>query len=290
MNTQTENETTAPATEPVEATPAAQQPVETQEAEDEDDSEDGEAGSNGEESGDGRPAKRKRPRWSDLNRAHREALEAQAEARRYREQLEQLQRGDKPEAAQTGRQDSAAPTRPTLEDFDFDQERYLEALADWRIEERERAKSQAEKTKAEQQTVQERIATLQSKEAEFAKAHPDYEGVAKSPHVPITEAMANVMLENPDTAPAIAYYLGQNLDEAREIAQMAPLAQARALGLIEAKVSMPAKAPPPPKPVPKTPTVPPTLQPGASGAKDWSQMSTEEHVRAYRERQQKSGR
>lgn len=288
MNTQTENETVPTQEDGAEAKPA-QQSVETQEADDEDEDE-GDAGSNGEDTSEGQRPKRKRPRWSDLNRAHREALDAQAEARRLREQLEQLQRGETPEAAPAERQETAAPKRPTLEEFDFDQERYLEALADWRIEERERAKAQAEKTKAAQQTVQERIATLQSKEAEFAKAHPDYEGVAKSPHVPITQAMANVMLENPDTAPAIAYYLGQNLDEAREIAQMAPLAQARALGLIEAKVSTPTKAPPPPKPVPKTPTVPPTLQPGASGAKDWSQMSTEEHVRAYRERQQKSGR
>lgn len=285
MNTQTENETVPTHEDGAEAKPA-QQSVETQEADDEDEDE-GDAGSNGEDTSEGQRPKRKRPRWSDLNRAHREALDAQAEARALRERLEQLQRGEPAQAAEAPKEEGK---RPTLEDFDFDQERYLEALADWRIEERERAKVQKVEQEKAQQTVQERIAALQSKEAEFAKAHPDYEGVAKAPHVPITREMADTMLENPDTAPAIAYYLGQNLEEAREISQMSPLAQARAIGRIEAKLTTPQTTPPPPKPVPKTPAVPPTLQPGATSTRDWSQMDTAEHIRAFREKQSQARR
>lgn len=239
-----------------------------------DEDEDDEADSNGEESGD-RRKKPKRPRWSDVNRAQREALEARRELEELRRKHEQPQ--------QTEQAPEKPQGKPSLEQFDYDQDAYLEALADWKLDQREQQRTQQATQQREQQTMQERQAALAAKEAEFIAAHPDYEGVAKAPHVPITKQMAEVMIENPDTAPAIAYYLGQNIGEATEIAQMSPVAAARAIGRIEASLSNPSK-PPPPKPVKKAPAVVPTLQPGASASKDWRQMTTEEHIRAYQNR------
>lgn len=290
MNTETENETVQPdqpqneqqaeatEVESTESVGADEQEADSDEYEDDTDS-------NGEESSEDRQKKPKRPRWSDVNRANREALEARRREDELRQRLEALERGQQPEPPKPVQ----SAEKPTLEAFDFDQEAYLTALADWRLDQREAERSQKSQQEQAQQTAQERYAQLVAKEAEFIKAHPDYEGVAKAPGVPITQQMADVMLENPETAPAIAYYLGQNIKEAEQIAQMGQVAAARAIGRIEAIVgSAPAKPNPPPKPVQKAAPVVPTLQPGASATKDWKQMSTDEHIREFRARQQQN--
>lgn len=285
MNTSTENETVTdqPAPEPLQSrNTAPEQPVvaETQDAPPDDDADD-DGDSNGEESSEG-GRKPKRPRWSDVNRANREALEARRELDELRKQMQPKQ-----EPAAPVQSASADDPFPTLESCDFYSQAHERALRDWNLRQVDAVVARREQERQSQTVAQQRQAAFAAKEAEFIAAHPDYEGVAKAPHVPITQQMAEVMWESPDTAPAIAYYLGQNIEEAARIAQMSPLAQARALGVIEAKVT--ASEPPkpvPPKPIQKAPPVVPTLQPGASASKDWKQMTTDEHVRAYRERQQ----
>lgn len=287
MNTETESEivtTGQPGNDPPQDEDTTDTTPESDGAdEQEDDGSEDEDGtdSNGDETSEGdRRSKPKRPRWSDVNRANREALEARRELDDLRRQLHEQHQPKTPQSP------VQSAEKPTLESCDFDQEQYLEKLAEWKLDQREAAKTQRVEQEKVQATVQERRTQLAAKEADFIKAHPDYEGVAKAPHVPITQQMAEVMLENPDTAPAIAYYLGQNIEEAAQIAQMSPVAAARAIGRIEATVtSQPPKPTPPPKPVKPAPPVVPTLQPGASATKDWKQMSTDEHIRAYREKQ-----
>lgn len=279
MNTETENENvtneaaTEAATEATGSDAQAEQVAQQEAADNDEDERDDD--SNGEDEGEDRKRKPKRPRWSDLNRAQREALEARRELEELRRQL----------AERDGKREEPTPAKPegkpTLEQYDYDQEAYLTALADWRLAEREREREQQTQQQQAQQATAERITQLQAAEAEFSKANPDYEGVAKNPQVPITQLMADVMLENPSTAPAIAYYLGQNVEEAARIAQMTPVQAARAIGAIEAKVTTTPKPAPPPKPVKKAAPVVPTLNSGAPAVKDWSQMSTDEHVRHY---------
>lgn len=286
---------TEPANETVDQGEQAQQPqvqeaeqvtsqVDTQDA-DTDDDEDGDSNGEGTSADEGRREKPKRPRWSDVNRANREALEARQREDRLRQELEDLRRQ---QAAPT--QPQKPVEKPTLESCDFDQERFVSELTAWTIEEAAKGREQQEQQRHAQQSAQERQAAFVAKEAEFAAAHPDYEGVAKAPHVPITQAMAEVLLENPDTAPAIAYHLGQNLDECARIAQMSPVAAARAIGAIEARLATASKPAPPPKPVKPAPPVVPTLQAGGAAPKDWQQMTPEEHRQALRDKQANSRR
>jgi hypothetical protein len=65
--------------------------------------------------------------------------------------------------------------------------------------------------------------------------------------------MAEAIIESEKGA-EVLYHLGSHPDEAKRIAMLSPLAAARELGRIEARLSMPAprtttKAPPPVKPV-----------------------------------------
>ena len=98
----------------------------------------------------------------------------------------------------------------------------------------------------------------------FVAEHPDYESVAMNPELPITPAMAEVIAdaENP---PALAYYLGQNIEEADAISRMSPTAMARAIGRIEARLE--TKPEPKPKPdLPKKTTNAPPPPKTVSGA------------------------
>ncbi|NBT32031.1 MAG: hypothetical protein EBT13_09070 [Rhodobacteraceae bacterium] len=93
-----------------------------------------------------------------------------------------------------------------------------------------------------------------AEQAEDAKArYSDFDQVVSAPDLPISPAMARVITSS-DVGADVAYWLGTNKAEAARIAQMSDLDMARALGAIEARVSMPKvktlpTAPDPVKPV-----------------------------------------
>ena len=86
--------------------------------------------------------------------------------------------------------------------------------------------------------------------------HPDFEEVAEGDNVTITPTMANAIWTS-ETGPAVAYYLGQNPEEAARIAKLDPLQAIKAIGKIESRLeadtSAPAPAAKPRKPDPIRP-------------------------------------
>jgi hypothetical protein len=159
---------------------------------------------------------------------------------------------------------------PTLESCDFDQAEFNRRYYKW-------AREQERKQEAAQQRQQ----SFAQKEAAFMAEHPDYAEVTRAPHVPITQMVAEAILET-DDPPAVAYYLAKNLEEATAIAQMTPLNAARAIGRIEAKLSAPTPAPEAPRqPEPRTVTKAPPPVTTLSGApairKAYDEMSMAEY-------------
>lgn len=216
-----------------------------------------------------------------INELTKDKHEAIRERDYWRQEAERLrtQRSSATEAQPT----QAAPPsdgKPTLEAFDFDQSAYLEALADWKLAERDRAAS----TVKRQQTFKE-------KELAFIAEHPDYLDVVRAPYVPITQDVAEVIYET-DNPPAIAYYLAQHLDEAAEIAGMAPIPMARAIGKIEAALTRAQDAPAPqvpspPKTVTSAPAVASNVAARSPVVKPVAAMTVEDHIEKLRV---KSGR
>ena len=202
--------------------------------------------------------------------AKREAEAAQREAEYWRQQaLKAAEQNPEPTQAD-------APTgEPTREQFDYDDAQYMKAWYKW-----QRDQERAEETRTKQaEEAQKRHKTFQEREQAFAAAHPDYEEVAKAEHVPITKEMAEAIIES-DDAPAIAYYLGQNLEEASAIAAMSPIAAARAIGRIEAKLSAKTAVPAPTTPtktVTRAPEPVTTLSGSPAVTKSYDEMSMEEY-------------
>lgn len=98
---------------------------------------------------------------------------------------------------------------------------------------------------------------------------------------PFTDPMVAAIHES-DRPRQLAYYLATHLDETRRIAKMPATRQVRELGKIEDKLAAP------PKPTAAPAPIVPNGGSNASGKKDYAQMSTEEHIKAYRNRHKRN--
>lgn len=115
-------------------------------------------------------------------------------------------------------------------------------------------------------------ANWQDQVSEAVKKYADFEKVVYS--VPISPA-AGEIISGSDVGADVAYYLGSHPAEAAQIASMNPLEQARRIGAIEARMSLPkanttSQAPAPIRPV----------KGKASGMKSIEEMSMEEYAAA----------
>lgn len=150
---------------------------------------------------------------------------------------------------------------PTLEQFGWDEARYSAAVIDYAKAEAKAAALEAlrEDRQRSQQTTGR--AAFEARQAEFAAKVPEYHAKVTDPTLPISSAMAEVIVES-DRGPELALYLANNRDQAEVIARLPPVQAARALGRIEARLEGPADVPAPaPKPVAvsKAPPPPPKL-------------------------------
>lgn len=123
----------------------------------------------------------------------------------------------------------------TLADFEYDDVKYQSYLFE---QAESRAVKAAEKRLREQQETdakERRRTEFARREAEFEKANPDYRSKTRSPSFPVSDAMAEVFAES-EEGPAVAFYLANNAGLAEQISKLPPLAAARELGRIEAKL------------------------------------------------------
>lgn len=205
-------------------------------------------------------------RMDELTRARREA---EREAAYWRQRAEPTQSRDAP------------PAKPTVEQFK-DYGEFVEALADWKADQKvsERLSARdADAAKSADQRVQEtKQQTFAERQASVKTSIPDYDAVVGSADVAISPHLSEAILDS-DKGPELVYHLAKNPAEAARLSALSPLAAARELGRIEATLEKPAKA------VTKAPApMKPTAGTGSSATTDPSKMTNEEY-RAYRAKQ-----
>lgn len=176
--------------------------------------------------------------------------------------------------------------KPTLDKFDSYDE-FTEALTDWKIEQREVAREQKAKEEEGNKQRTELQKSFASKADKFRAETPDYDDViSEIADVELSEATAISVIES-DLAAQLTYYFGQNPDELDRINNLSPLATAREIGKLEAKLSSA-----PVKQV-KQSTAPDPIKPiGASKATvtpDATKMTDEEWDKWDREQRYKKG-
>lgn len=207
---------------------------------------------------------------------HRAALaKAKAEAEQARQEAERLQ-------AEVDRLKSRKQAPPKREDFkDYDDylaaktaHQALDMMGKDRLEDAEREATARQKAAQEAQTRQFEEAkqnwAAQTEEARLRYA--DFDAVVSAPDLPISQSMT-LHIAMSDIGADIAYHLGMNKEQAREIARMSPQEQAGAMRMLERFVSAQ-------KPRPRTQTKAPDpitpVKPKATAGKRPEDMTPEE--------------
>ena len=156
--------------------------------------------------------------------------------------------------AQEAQQRPATPEAPRPDQFRTTEE-YIEAVAEYKAEQKLAEREAQQQRKQLDSTYAEREETARDK-------YSDFEDVAYNENLKITPVMAEAIKDS-EVGPEIAYHLGKNPKEAERIANLSPLAQVREIGKIEASlVATPptgkkvSSAPEPIKPVGARSTTP----------------------------------
>ena len=238
-------------------TPKAEEPKEETKAETEQEQQeeaagDKEDGQDRDESGKFKPKNATQARIDELTRQKHEAAREAAYWRGLAETR----------AAKETTQEKPAG-KPSADQFE-DHSEYVEALTDWKLEQKLAERDARTQEQAKATTWQER--------ANAAKAEmPDFDEVMASSSAPMSAAMAEAIKES-DIGPKVAYHLAQNPDVAARLANLSPTSAAREIGKLEATLSA-AKAP---APAPRVTTAPRPATPigsGRSAEGDPSKMS-----------------
>lgn len=159
-----------------------------------------------------------------------------AEARSAR--LEAMLEQALPALQRLTQQPPEEPKRPVRQQYD-DPDAYDAALEKWAAERAEGQVRADERMKAQkaqaESTARRALSDFEERKAAFVESHPDFDDVVLTDELTITPAMTEAIVSSED-GPAVAYWLGQNPDEAARIAKLGPVAQVLELGRIEAKL------------------------------------------------------
>ncbi len=137
-------------------------------------------------------------------------------------------------------------------------EEFVEALTDWKADQRDALRAQVEAQTSAAATVKTQVEAARL-------AHPDYDDVVTN-DIPISPAMAEVLV-GMETGAEVAYYLGSNPTEAARIAKLSPAQAGVALAKIEAGLT-PSAEPPKPKTAQSKAPAPPKTITGLGGSGD----------------------
>lgn len=187
-----------------------------------------------------KPTGRFQARISDLVGQRDQATE---EARRLREQLSKMQgipRGG------DGTDDSAAAADPNAplspDDFNTYGE-YVEALVQRTMESREKARGSERAEQAYAQYRQEKLDLFNERAVPIAEQFGEgFWDAITDPALPITEAMADAILELDDLGPYTMLWLAVHRDEALRLAKMNPRQATIAVGRLAARLDQEIKA------------------------------------------------
>jgi hypothetical protein len=183
--------------------------------------------------------------------------------------------------------------KPTADKFNTTED-YVEALADWKYEQK---KTQERQTQQQRQ-IQEYTSGIDSRYSEVIETGSDtyddfQDAFMALGKLPIPDNVALGLKEaiaQSDNGHELLYYLGKNTDEALRIAKLSPIAAAREIGKLEAKI---AATPP----VTKTSSAPPPINPvkpagglpvlDTSDSRSLKQLGTSGWIEAERSRQRR---
>lgn len=129
--------------------------------------------------------------------------------------------------------------KPSSDKFDTHAE-YVEALTDWKLDQKLKDRdSKLENSRIESE--QQRVARQYNERAKvFAEKTSDFKDVLEEvDDVPLSPALRDMFLSS-ENGPELAYELAKNRVEFERVSKLSPLAAAREIGKLEARIARPA--------------------------------------------------
>ena len=217
----------------VEQDAESEEPEQEEESESEEESDD-EDESEGDEKGDDaeteeRPRKKQSGYRRRINKLNSRIAERDQEIEFLRRKLES-RTGEEVEPKTDPVMKSKPVTdnsKPSPDDFD-DQDEYFEALTDWKVEQKLKAKEQ-EQEKAKVLTEQEQqVKRYYERAGEFAKKQaPDFQEVVGATQHIARGADFDALILSSDNGPELIYELSKDLDEYERVVTLPPLQMAK---------------------------------------------------------------
>lgn len=179
---------------------------------------------------------------------------------------------------------AAAEGKPNPNNF-TEHDDYLEALTDWKVDQREKAREAKAKETEIKTEFQKKGDELRSSIEEFKKSHDDFDDlIADVNDIHLTPGHQEAIFTSKH-APALMYELANNREELERISKMSLFEAAREIGKIELRLS---KDSPDKKEVKQTKAPPPITPVGSKSsgraAKSPDEMSFQEYKK-WRENQ-----
>lgn len=180
------------------------------------------------------------PEWvRELRKANRE------DKKRIRELEEQLRaaKGD------DGHKPVTLGPKPTLETFDYDAEKYEEALASWyeqkRVVEEQKAKAKAE-TEAQEKEWQAKLESYGKAKASLKVK--DFEDAEVNVQELLSSTQQGIILQGAENSALVIYALGKNPAKLKELAAITdPVKYAFAVSKLETQLKVTQRKAPPPE-------------------------------------------
>lgn len=161
---------------------------------------------------------------------------------------------------------------PDPDKFDSHAE-YVKAVSKWAIQQDRSEQETKQKENQVKTDYQKQVTAFQTKVTEFQKSHEDFDDViAAADDIPISVGVQEAILSS-DVGPDLMYELCNNREEYKRINALSPLAAAREIGKIEARILKSSESE---KPEKKQTNAPPPIKPVGSKGSGKSMKSPDE--------------
>lgn len=131
--------------------------------------------------------------------------------------------------------------KPSADNFETHAD-YIEALTDWKMEMRDKSKAQEQEKSKLESEHKTRMESHFERVKSFAESTEDYAEVVDGADIQFSAAAVEVITSS-ELGPQMIYELAKDRKEAERIAKLSPIAAARELGKLEAKLSLKASEP-----------------------------------------------
>lgn len=137
----------------------------------------------------------------------------------------------------------APAEKPKVDNFD-DYDSYLEALAEWHLDNKTRQQVSELREHLVRQEQETQLATFKAKSSEFHKENPDYLDVLKSvDDIEVPPAVQQMLLAV-DNGPALMYELAKNRDTFAKMVKLPAMSVAIQIGALSAELKQRKSTPP----------------------------------------------